>query len=118
MSTRPTDALIKTEADRLLALPANPGDSTELARALKRHATTAYHVKAIVQHLLDVKQFYPTPSAVKDAAEICLAEAPPKYRPTDPQCPKCAGTGFKHAMQGGYSCVTVCDCRLIGAPRG
>jgi hypothetical protein len=117
-----TDAVISTEARRLLTLPANPGDSTEIARAIKRHAKTNYHVRAIVQHLLDNSEFFPTPSAVVNAAEIALTEAPPKFRPADPNCDKCGGTGRVAARikaTGGpfpgvpYDGVAHCECRLV-----
>ena len=123
MSKQPTDAVIKREADRLLKLPANPGDSTELARAIKRHAKTEYHVRAIVQHLLDHSEFCPTPAAIANAAEIALTEPPPKYKPADPACEKCGGSGrivvrkyiAKGPYPGEYEGVADCECRLVSA---
>lgn len=111
MSKRPTDAVIKREADRLLTLPGNPGDSIELARALKRHAKTEYHVRSIVQHLLDNQQFYPTPSAIRETAEICLVEPPPKYKAPESDCSTCGGTGFRHVVVRGIEYSGVCECR-------
>ena len=113
MSKRPTEAIIKREAERLLKLPNAPTDSTELARALKRHGRTDYHVGAIVQFLLDSAQFCPTPAAIHDAADICLDEPPPKYRATDPNCPLCLGRGFLIRHVGEYSGACVCDCRKV-----
>jgi hypothetical protein len=118
---RPTDAMIMAEAKRLLVLPNNPGDATELARAIKRHAKTGYHVRAIVQHLLDNSEFCPTPSAIANAAEIAETQPPPKYRPADPDCPRCGGTGRVHEKRvvttgpypGVYEGVGDCECRLV-----
>jgi hypothetical protein len=116
-----TDEVIGREAKRLLTLPANPGDSTEIARAIKRHAKTSYHVRAIVQHLLDNSEFYPTPSAVANAAEIALTEAPPKFKPADPACEKCDGTGrvFGRKLIDGvpYDGVAHCECRRVDPRR-
>lgn len=113
MSKRPTDDLIKKQANRLLTLPANPGDSTEIARAIARHCKTEYHVRTVVQYLLDNQQFFPTPSAIRDAAEMLPSEQPPKYQPANPTCGSCSGTGFVHAIRGGYEGSDVCDCRKV-----
>lgn len=118
MSKKPTDApteeLIKKQAERLLTLPANPGNSTEIARAIARHCKTGYHVKSVVQYLLDNEQFFPTPSAVRDAAEMLPSEQPPKYREANPLCGECSGTGFIHCVRGGYEGAAVCCCRKVG----
>lgn len=123
MLKQPTDAAIKREADRLLTLPANPGNSVELARALKRHGRSEYHIRGIVQLLLDNQQFYPTPSAVKDAADVVPTEPPPKYKPVDPDCPLCGGAGVvivrRHITTGPYpgwyEGVGDCECRMVQA---
>jgi hypothetical protein len=115
MSKEPTDRFIKREADRLLTLPAAPADSTELARALKRHGRTEYHVTAIVQHLLDCAQFCPAPAAIREAAEASLDAPPPKFRAVNPECPACHGRGWVVSYVGQYSGAKVCECRETGA---
>jgi hypothetical protein len=112
--TKPSDSLIMQQANRLLILPNNPGTATELVIALKRHGKTTYHIKGIVNYLLDNQQFFPTPSAVRAAAEICLSEPPPQYCQTDPKCSVCAGTGFSIIAKGEYSGADVCVCRKKG----
>jgi hypothetical protein len=111
MSKLPTDEMIKKQADRLLTLPANPGDSTEVARAIKRHCKTEYHVKSVVQYLLDEQQFYPTPSAIRSAADMLPSVQPPKYKPAEEDCALCDGTGFVYVLKDGYDCADTCECR-------
>jgi hypothetical protein len=114
-SKRPTEELIKQQSRRLLTLPNRPEDSSEIAIALRRWAKTEYHVRTIVQYLLDTCTFFPAPSAIRDAADMCLAEPPPKFRPPNPKCSVCGGDGHSVVEKDGVSAAAICDCRIIGA---
>jgi hypothetical protein len=94
-----------------------PADATEIMKALARWSKSDYHVKAIVQYLLDTHHFFPTPSMIRDAADQCPSQPPPKYRPVNPDCADCNGSGFVLVpMEGRQPAAGMCLCRVIGAP--
>jgi hypothetical protein len=118
MSKSCSEEIVKQQARRLEVLPNNPGTAVETVIALKRHCKSDYHVKATVQYLLDTQTFYPTPSAIRDAADMMPQQAPAKYRPINPNCSACSGSGYvvKLDERTRRTGAAVCSCRILSDP--
>jgi hypothetical protein len=125
-SERKKSAITDEQAGRLLqdvcGMPGKPANEQDLQQALrslgkvlKRHSQTLYHAKAIVQHVVETRQFFPAPACIVEAAQNqdIPTEEPAKMKAADPDCSTCGGIGFMTVMRHGYSCASVCQCRKL-----
>jgi site-specific recombinase XerC len=123
---RKKSAITDEQAARILqdvcGMPGKPANEQDMQQALrslgkvlKRHAQTLYHARAIVQHVVETRQFFPAPACIVEAAQNqdIPAEEPPKLRAADPGCQVCFGTGFITVERNGYSGAGVCQCRKL-----